>query len=90
MAIAWPRGAGARRRLGRGLVAFGGIGLALILATALLAVVTLGTLGDAATGLERQRTELVRMLEPAATSIRDAATSATHAGSSLTSSAKAA
>ena len=86
----WPRGAAARRRLGRGLVAFGGIGLALILATGALAIVTIGSIGDAATGLERQRTELVGMLEPAATSIRDAATSATHAGSSLTASAKAA
>jgi len=80
----------ARQRLGRALVAFGGIGLALLLATAMLAVVTLGSIGDAATGLERQRTELVRMLEPAATSIRDAATSATHAGTSLNASAKAA
>ena len=90
MALVWPSGVAARRRLGRGLVAFGGIGLALIVATAVLAVVTLGSIGDAATGLERQRTELVRMLEPAATSIRDAATSATHAGTSLTASAKAA
>ncbi|HEV2006778.1 MAG TPA: hypothetical protein VGQ85_09215 [Candidatus Limnocylindrales bacterium] len=86
----WPTKVAARRRLGRGLVAFGAIGLALLLATAVLAVVTLGSIGDAATGLERQRTELVRMLEPAATSIRDAASSATHAGTSLTSSAKAA
>lgn len=90
MAIALPQDPPARRRLGRALVAFGGIGLALILATAVLAIVTIGTIGDAATGLERQRTELVGMLEPAATSIRDAATSATHAGASLTSSAKAA
>jgi hypothetical protein len=88
--IVWPESVLARRRLGRGLVAFGGIGLALLLATAVLALVTIGSIGDAATGLERQRTDLVRMLEPAATSIRDAATSATHAGSSLTASAKAA
>jgi hypothetical protein len=88
--IVWPQSVATRRRLGRSLVAFGGIGLVLILATAVLAIVTLGSIGDAATGLERQRTELVRMLEPAATSIRDAATSATHAGASLTSSAKAA
>jgi hypothetical protein len=87
--VVWPDSIATRRRLGRGLVAFGGIGLALLLATAVLAVVTLGSIGDAATGLERQRTDLVRMLEPAATSIRDAATSATHAGSSLTASAKA-
>jgi len=90
VAIVWPTGVATRRRLGRGLVAFGGIGLALLLATAVLALVTIGSIGDAATGLERQRTSLVGMLEPAATSIRDAATSATHAGSSLTASAKAA
>lgn len=90
MGLVWPESVASRRRLGRGLVAFGGIGLALLLATAVLAMVTLGSIGDAATGLERQRTDLVRMLEPAATSIRDAATSATHAGTSLTASAKAA
>jgi hypothetical protein len=88
--VVWPESAATRRRLGRGLVAFGGIGLALLLATAVLAMVTIGSIGDAATGLERQRTDLVRMLGPAATSIRDAATSVTHAGSSLTASAKAA
>jgi methyl-accepting chemotaxis protein len=88
--VVWPESVATRRRLGRGLVAFGAIGLALILATGVLAIVTLGSIGDAATGLERQRTELVQMLDPAATSIRDAATSATHAGASLTESAKAA
>jgi drug/metabolite transporter (DMT)-like permease len=64
VAIVWPTGVATRRRLGRGLVAFGGIGLALLLATAVLALVTIGSIGDAATGLERQRTSLVGMLEP--------------------------
>lgn len=86
----WPATDVARRRLGRALVAFGGIGLALLLATGILVAITLGGIGDAATGLEQQRTELVAMLDPASTAIRDAANSAQRAGSSLGASAQAA
>jgi hypothetical protein len=65
-------------------MAFGATGLVLVLALAVLLLGSIAAIGDAASGFERQRTELVSMLEPAATSLSDAADSAAHAGSSLT------
>lgn len=73
-----------RRRLGYGLIAFGASGLVLVVIGAVLVLATLGAVGDAATGFDRQRTELVAMLEPAASTLSDAADSASHAGASLT------
>ena len=79
-----------RRRLGRALLAFGATGLALLIAAGALVLVSFSSIGDAATGLERQRTQLVAMLEPASSSLRDAARAAGNAGTSLQSSATAA
>jgi len=73
-----------RRRLGLGLIAFGATGLVLVVVAAALVLATLGTVGDAATAFERQRAELVAMVEPAATALSDAADSASRAGTSLT------
>jgi hypothetical protein len=73
-----------RRRLGFGLIAFGLAGLVLVLAAALLVLATLGAVGDAATGFERQRAELLAMVDPAASALSDAADSASRAGASLT------
>jgi hypothetical protein len=70
--------------LGFGLIAFGTSGLILILATAALLLGSLGAIGNAASGFERQRTEILAMLDPAAAALSDAADSAAHAGSSLT------
>jgi hypothetical protein len=79
-----------RRRLGVGLLAFGVSGLVLLLAAAALVFGSLAAVDDAATGFERQRTELLAMLGPASSALEGAATSATNAGGSLTSSAEAA
>lgn len=73
-----------RRRLGFWLVAFGVTGLVLVVAAAVLLLGSLGAVSDAASGFERQRAELVSMLEPAAAALSDAADSATNAGTSLT------
>jgi len=73
-----------RRRLGFGLIAFGLTGLLLVVAAALLVLATLGAVGDAATGFERQRAELLAMVDPAASALSGAADSAAHAGASLT------
>jgi len=72
-----------RRRLGVGLAAFGTIGLALLAGAAVLVLGALRVLDDAASGFERQRTEVVALLEPAATALERAATSASNAGASL-------
>lgn len=77
--------AGRRRRLGYGLIAFGITGLALAVVAAVLVLASLGSVGDAASGFERQRAELVAMIEPAASALSDAADSASNAGASLTS-----
>lgn len=79
-----------RRRLGAGLVAFGLSGLILIAAAAALVLGSLSALEDAASGLERQQTELVAMLRPASSSLAVAAASAANAGSSLTTTSAAA
>jgi hypothetical protein len=73
-----------RRRLGLGLLAFGASGLVLIAAAALLVLASLSAVDDAATGFERQRTEILAMLGPASDSLAQAATSAANAGASLT------
>jgi len=77
-------GSGRRRRLGLGLLAFGISGLVLVLLAAVLVLGSLAAVDTAASGFERQRAELVAMIEPAASSLSDAATSASNAGSSLT------
>jgi hypothetical protein len=79
----WAR-ARRRRRLGIGLLAFGISGLVLVAAAAVLVLGSLSAVDDAATGFERQRAEIVAMLDPAAAALSDAATSAANAGSSLT------
>ncbi|MEA2674124.1 MAG: hypothetical protein QOI92_1316 [Chloroflexota bacterium] len=73
-----------RRRLGVGLVVFGATGLLLVIAGAALVLSALGSLGDAASGFERQRTQAVAMLGPASAALSHAATSATNASASLT------
>jgi hypothetical protein len=70
--------------LGLGLIAFGATGFVLLLLTATLLLGSLGAIRDAASGFERQRTEILAMLDPAAATLRDAGDSAGHAGSSLT------
>ena len=65
-------------------MAFGATGLVLVIALAVLLLGWFAAIGDAASGFERQRSELVSMLGPAATAMSDAADSAAHAGSSLT------
>jgi hypothetical protein len=70
--------------LGLGLMTFGVTGLLLLLVTAMLLLGSLRSIGDAASGFERQRTEILAMLDPAASALSDAADSAAHAGSSLT------
>ena len=73
-----------RRRLGFGLLAFGISGLLLVVLAAVLVLGSLAAVDTAASGFERQRAELVAMIDPAATAMSNAATSASNAGSSLT------
>lgn len=77
------RRAGRRRRLGAALLAFGGVGLALVVAAGALVLGSLSAVNDAATGFERQRVEIVAMLGPASSALSNAATSASNAGASL-------
>jgi hypothetical protein len=72
-----------RRRLGLGLLAFGVTGLVLIGSAGALVLASLSAVGDAATGFERQRTEVVGMLGPASAALERAASSASNAGTSL-------
>ena len=72
-----------RRRLGMGLIAFGVAGLVLIGSAGALVLASLSAVGDAATGFERQRTEIVEMLGPASAALERAASSASHASTSL-------
>jgi hypothetical protein len=81
----WPR-----RRLGTALLAFGAVGLALLIAVAVLVGVSLDGLGRTATDLARQRDEATALLAPAAAALDEAAGSAEHAGTSLVSAAGAA
>ena len=73
-----------RRRLGLGLVAFGVAGLVLIGSAGALLLASLSAVGDAATGFERQRTQVMEMLGPASAALDRAASSASNAATSLT------
>lgn len=81
----WPR-----RRLGSALVGFGAVGLALLVTLAILVGLSLDGLGRAAADLARQREEAIAMLQPAASALDEAATSAANAGASLTTASTAA
>jgi hypothetical protein len=72
-----------RRRLGMGLIAFGVAGLVLIGSAGVLVFASLSAVGDAATGLQAQRAQLVGMLGPASEALDRAASSAANAGTSL-------
>lgn len=78
-----------RRRLGVGLLAFGISGLVLVFLAAVLVLGSLAAVDTAASGFERQRAELVAMIDPAASALSDAATSASNAGASLTTASEA-
>jgi hypothetical protein len=80
----------ARRRLGRGLLAFGVAGLILLIATGWLLVGSLGAVSTAAADLETQRARLVALIPPAEAALRGSADTATNASTSLESSATAA
>jgi hypothetical protein len=82
--MAARRALGRRRRLGVGLLAFGISGLVLVVLAAVLVLGSLAAVDTAASGFERQRAELVAMIDPAASALSDAATSAANAGASLT------
>ena len=73
-----------RRRIGVGLLAFGAAGLVLVIAAGVLVINLLSAVGDAATGFDRQRAEVIALLGPASAALTHAATSATNASGSLT------
>lgn len=79
-----------RRRLGYGLLAFGLVGVVLIVAALVLVLGSLSAVDKAASGLEQQRADAVALLEPASAALTDAATSASNASGSLTQAASAA
>jgi hypothetical protein len=72
------------RRTGGALLAFGLAGATLILAAATLVLTSLAAVDDAVSGFERQRTELLNLLEPASIALADAGDAADRAGGSLT------
>jgi len=78
------------RSAGRALLAFGSVGLLLLVAAAILALATLGSLSATASDLARQRDQLAAMVGPASASLRSSATAARNASTSLTQSATAA
>jgi hypothetical protein len=79
-----------RRRLGLSLAAFGLLGLLLTAAAASLVIGSLGALAGVAASLDRQRADLVDLIDPAAAALNRSADSAANASVSLTSSAAAA
>jgi hypothetical protein len=87
--MAARRALGRRRGLGVGLLAFGISGLVLVVLAAVLVLGSLAAVDTAASGFERQRAELVAMIDPAASALSDAATSAANAGASLTTASEA-
>ena len=87
--MAARRALGRRRRLGVGLLAFGIAGLVLVVLAAVLVLSSLAAVDTTASGFERQRAELVAMIDPAASALSDAATSASNAGASLTTASEA-
>lgn len=72
-----------RRRLGVGLLAFGGTGIALVLAAVVLVLGSLSAVDAAAAGFERQRAEAVALLGPAQDALEHAGSSASNAAGSL-------
>jgi hypothetical protein len=85
-----PTAAAARRRTGRGLLAFGLVGLVLLALAGALVLGSLGALGTTAADLEAQRARLISMLGPAEEALDGAADTATNAGASLSASGDAA
>lgn len=79
-----------RRNLGLTLAAFGLAGLVLTAAAATLVLGSLGALAGVAASLDRQRAELVDLIDPAAAALNRSADSAANASVSLTASAAAA
>jgi hypothetical protein len=79
-----------RRTLGLALAAFGLAGLVLTALAATLVVGSLGALAGVAASLDRQRAELVDLIDPAAAALNRSANSAANASISLTASAAAA
>ena len=79
-----------RRRLGLALSTFGLAGLLLTVAAATLVLGSLGALAGVAASLDRQRADLVDLIEPAAAALNRSADSAANASVSLTASAAAA
>jgi hypothetical protein len=78
-----PAGLPLGRGTGWALIAFGGIGLAILALTAVVAASSLAPLAESAAALESQRAQALALLGPAADSLESAATSADHAGGSL-------
>ncbi|HEX8025970.1 MAG TPA: hypothetical protein VF484_07185 [Candidatus Limnocylindrales bacterium] len=78
------------RSAGQALLAFGAVGLVLLLAAAILAVATLGSLSATTADLARGRDQLMAMIAPASASLRSSAAAARNASTSLTQSATAA
>jgi hypothetical protein len=79
-----------RRTLGGGLIVFGLTGLILIGAAGALLFGSLTAVNDAATDFERQRTQILALLGPAADALDSAAASAGNAGASLAETSEAA
>ena len=79
----------ARRRAGRGSLAFGVAGLVLLVLAGWLVLGTLGALGSAAAELDTQRARLIEMLPPTERALDQAADAASNAGTSLEASARA-
>ena len=80
----------ATRRTGRGLLAYGIVGLVLLGVAGALVLGSLGAIATTATDLEAQRARLISMLAPAEDALEGSAETATNAGASLTASGAAA
>jgi hypothetical protein len=78
------------RRTGTALVAFGVVGLVLLLACLVAVLVSLVPIVNGARELEQQRAAAVALIAPAADALETTAASAEHAGTSLALSAEAA
>jgi len=79
-----------RRRQGLALIAFGAVGLAILLVLGIIVIGPLRGLGSAATSLDDQRTRVAELLPAAADALDSAATAASNAGTSLHSSGQSA
>lgn len=89
LAFLAPATAQERRRVGQGLVAFGIVGLVLLVLAGGLVLGTLGALGSAAAELDTQRARLIEMLPPTERALEQAADTASNAGASLEASSRA-